>query len=182
MVQDAGIWRVQFVGVQAHLEDEVVERVADLGLCVARGDSVSICTQQWGSWVVGFKRHSYILARIRVGEVVCAQQRWAVVSPRPSTLTLAVWGLGAGGRTGHSMVLAVVLELLGRHGGAKEVLEVLEDVLLRRRKGARLRGLLEACHAYVVAVYECYLVLVQWALGCFFSGTRPLLTESAHFF
>ena len=30
MVQDAGIWRVHSVGVQAHLEDEVVERVADL--------------------------------------------------------------------------------------------------------------------------------------------------------
>lgn len=36
-------------------------------------------------------------------------------------------------------VLRVVLELLGRDGGAEEVLEVLEDVLLGRRKGARLR-------------------------------------------
>ena len=67
----------------------------------------------------------------------------------------------------HSMVLAVVLELLGRHGGAEEVLQVLEDVLLGRREGARLRGLLEACHAYVDTVEEGGLVLVRWALVCF---------------
>ena len=36
------------------------------------------------------------------------------------------------------VVLAVVLELLGRHGGAKEILQILQHVLLGRRKGARL--------------------------------------------
>ena len=54
--------------------------------------------------------HSYILPNVCVGEVV-----------------------------GDGVVLAVILELLGRDGGAKEVLQVLEDVLLGRRKGARLR-------------------------------------------
>jgi len=39
---------------------------------------------------------------------------------------------------GTCALFAVVLELLGRHGGAKEILQVLEDVLLGRRKGARL--------------------------------------------
>jgi len=45
MVQGAGIWRVQFVGVQAHLEDEVVERVADLGVLTG----VRVCTRQAAS-------------------------------------------------------------------------------------------------------------------------------------
>ena len=44
------------------------------------------------------------------------------------------------------MVLAVVLELLGRDGGAEKVLQVLEDVLLGRRKGARLRLGVEIGH------------------------------------
>lgn len=39
----------------------------------------------------------------------------------------------------NSVVLAVILELLGRHGRAEEVLQILQDVLLGRRKGARLR-------------------------------------------
>ena len=37
------------------------------------------------------------------------------------------------------VVLAVILELLGRHRSAEEVLQVLQDILLGRRKGARLR-------------------------------------------
>jgi len=41
--------------------------------------------------------------------------------------------------TGMRTMLRVVLELLRRHGGAKEILQVLKDVLLGRRKGARLR-------------------------------------------
>ena len=67
-------------------EDEVVERVANLG----------------------------VLARVRIGEMVS-----------------------------HGVVLGVVLELLRRDGGAKEVLEVLEDILLGRRKRARLGVLIE---------------------------------------
>ena len=59
---------------------------------------------------VWFECDAHVLSRVRVGEVV-----------------------------GHSMVLGVVLELLGRDGGAEEVLKVLEDILLARRKGARLR-------------------------------------------
>ena len=47
---------------------------------------------------------------------------------------------------GHGMVLRVVLELLGRDGGAEEVLEVLEDILLAGRKGARLRVVVEVGH------------------------------------
>ena len=43
----------------------------------------------------------------------------------------------------HGVVLGVVLELLRRDGGAKEVLEVLEDILLGRRKRARLGVLIE---------------------------------------
>ena len=62
--------------------------------------------------------HSYILPNVCVGKVV-----------------------------GDGVVLAVILELLGRDGGAKEVLQVLEDVLLGRRKGARLRLSVElVCH------------------------------------
>ena len=43
-------------------------------------------------------------------------------------------------------VLRVVLELLGRDGGAEEVLEVLEDILLAGREGARLRVGIEVGH------------------------------------
>ena len=39
---------------------------------------------------------------------------------------------------GDGVVLAVILELLGRHGRAEEVLQVLEDILLGRRERARL--------------------------------------------
>ena len=42
MVQGAGIWRMHFIRVQAHLEDEVVESVADLGVVAG----VSVCTRQ----------------------------------------------------------------------------------------------------------------------------------------
>ena len=48
-----------------------------------------------------FRCNAHILSGVRVGEVV-----------------------------GGGMVLRVVLELLGRDGGAEEVLQVLEDVLL----------------------------------------------------
>ena len=46
------------------------------------------------------------------------------------------------------MVLGVVLELLGRYRGAEEVLQVLKDVLLGRREGARLRLRIETCFAH----------------------------------
>ena len=36
------------------------------------------------------------------------------------------------------MVLGVVRELLGGHGRAEEVLQVLQNIFLGRRKGARL--------------------------------------------
>jgi len=45
MVQGAGIWRVHFIRVQAHLEDEVVERVADLGVVAG----VSVFAKQTAS-------------------------------------------------------------------------------------------------------------------------------------
>lgn len=52
------------------------------------------------------------------------------------------------------MVLGVVLELLGRDGGAEKVLEVLHHVLLGGRKGARLRLRVElrVCHDCVCVV------------------------------
>ena len=37
------------------------------------------------------------------------------------------------------VVLAVVLQFLGRHRRAEEILQVLQDVLLGRSKGPRLR-------------------------------------------
>ena len=46
---------------------------------------------------------------------------------------------GVGKVVGHCVVLGVVLELFRRDGRAEKVLEVLEDVLLTGRKGARLR-------------------------------------------
>ena len=51
-------------------------------------------------------------------------------------------------RTGHGVVLRVVLELLGRHGRTEEVLEVLEHILLGGRKGARLGVRVEVGHAW----------------------------------
>jgi len=41
------------------------------------------------------------------------------------------------------VMLAVILELLGRDGGAEEILQVLQHVLLRRGEGARLGVLIE---------------------------------------
>ena len=52
-----------------------------------------------------------------------------------------------GGRTGHGVVLGVVLQLLGRDGRAEEVLQVLEHVLLGGRERARLRVVVEVGHA-----------------------------------
>ena len=46
-------------------------------------------------------------------------------------------GVGVGEVVRHGVVLRVVLELLGRHGGAEEILQVLEDILLGRREGTR---------------------------------------------
>ena len=46
------------------------------------------------------------------------------------------------------MVLGVVLELLGRDGGAEEVLQVLEHILLGGREGARLRVVVEVGHIW----------------------------------
>ena len=82
-------------------------------------------------------------------------------------------GLGSkgSGRTrevvSHGVMLGVVLELLGRHGGAEEVLEVLEDVLLGRSKGARLRVVMETGHACVDTGEEGDLLLVRGRRVCF---------------
>jgi predicted RNA-binding protein Jag len=46
----------------------------------------------------------------------------------------------------HGVMFAVVLELLGRHGRAEEILQVLEDILLGRRERARLRVRVEVRH------------------------------------
>ena len=47
-------------------------------------------------------------------------------------------GDGRGRRTGDGVVLRIVLQFFRTDGRAEEVLEVLEDILLRRREGARL--------------------------------------------
>ena len=53
---------------------------------------------------------------------------------------------GVGEVVGHGVVLRVVLELLGRDGGAEEVLEVLEHILLAWRKGFWLGVRVEIGH------------------------------------
>ena len=84
--------------------------------------------------------------------MVCAQQeQWRETNTR-SILGHSRLASVRRRRTGHCMVLGVVLELLGRHGGTEEVLEVLQHILLAGRKGARLGvrfELVAGCHGYL---------------------------------
>ena len=82
--------------------------------------------------------------RARTRKMICAQTNTGVVRgcarARARACARAGRVLGAcwASRTGHGVVLGVVLELLGRYGRAEEVHQVLENIVLGGRKGARL--------------------------------------------
>jgi len=55
---------------------------------------------------------------------------------------------------GHGVMLGVVLELLGCHGGAEEVLKVLEDIFFGRRERARLGVRIELSHRDAASTFS----------------------------